>query len=309
VGSVLVDLPEGGRVAIIRLRSLGDCVLTTPALDILKRFRRDLRVAVVVEDRFRAIFENNPDVDEILPPRIAALRRFRPQLCVNFHGGSRSAWITTVSGAGWRAGFGHYRNQFAYNVRIPRAQEILGIERRVHTAEHLASAMFYLGAPIAEVPRAKLKGCGASPSGLPPGFCPAPHVLHPFATNPAKAWPRERFLKLARRLATSGAEVVVIGGAADDFAPFYEFRTLQGAPLLAIKSVLASASLFVGNDSGPAHMAAAFGVPTVVLFGVSDPQIWGPWRAPSEVLTAREGIDTIRTEQVLEAVARLGVAV
>ena len=68
VGSVLESLPREGRAAIVRLRSLGDCVLTTPALEILKRARPDLRLAVMVEDRFRDIFEGNPDVDEILPP-------------------------------------------------------------------------------------------------------------------------------------------------------------------------------------------------------------------------------------------------
>ena len=66
--SVLECLPRGSRVAILRLRSLGDCVLTTPALDILKRFRPDLRLAIVVEDRFREIFEGNPDLDEIHAP-------------------------------------------------------------------------------------------------------------------------------------------------------------------------------------------------------------------------------------------------
>jgi heptosyltransferase-3 len=43
-----------------------------------------------------------------------------------------------------------------YNVRIPRAQDILGVDRHVHTAEHLASAMFYLGVPRCEIPRARL---------------------------------------------------------------------------------------------------------------------------------------------------------
>ena len=66
--SVLECLPRGSRVAILRLRSLGDCVLTTPALDILKRFRPDLRIAVFVENRFREIFEGNPDLAEILLP-------------------------------------------------------------------------------------------------------------------------------------------------------------------------------------------------------------------------------------------------
>ena len=72
--------------------------------------------------------------------------------------------------------------------------------------------------------------------------------------------------------------------------PFREFRTIAGAPLAEIKRLLASASLFAGNDSGPAHMAAAFGLPVVVIFGASDPAIWGPWRTASEVVTSPAGI-------------------
>src|SRR5581483_5855311 len=86
VERILASLPPDGRVAVVRLRSLGDCVLTTPALDILKRFRADLRVAVVVEDRFRAVFAGSPDIEAILPPSLPQLRRWRPTLCLNFHG-------------------------------------------------------------------------------------------------------------------------------------------------------------------------------------------------------------------------------
>jgi heptosyltransferase III len=300
VERVLEALPRGGRVAIIRLRSLGDCVLTTPALSILKDFRCDLSVAVVVEGRFREIFEGSPDIHAILPASLAALRRFRPQLCLNFHGGPRSAWLTALSGARWRAGFGHFRQQFAYNIRIPRAQEVLSITRKVHTAEHLASAMFYLGAPIAEIPRARL----IAPSfDLQGGVA----VIHPFAANATKAWPVQNFLEVAHRLEASGNQIAVIGGRGDDFSLLRAFRTLQGAPLAEIKSLLAGASIFLGNDSGPAHMAAASGVPSVVLFGTSDPEIWGPWRATSEMLFAPEGIHTIPVSRVVEALARLRV--
>jgi hypothetical protein len=66
---------------------------------------------------------------------------------------------------------------------------------------------------------------------------------------------------------------VFVGGPEDDLTPFRQYRTLQSS-LSDLKSVLATASLFVGNDSGPAHMAAAFGVPSVVLFGPSDSAIW-----------------------------------
>src|ERR1700739_789021 len=105
--SVLECLPPGSRVAILRLRSLGDCVLTTPALDILHRARPDLRLNVMVEDRFREIFDG---IVPTIPPDLTALRRLRPHLCLNFHGGTRTAWLTALSGARFRAGFGHFRH-------------------------------------------------------------------------------------------------------------------------------------------------------------------------------------------------------
>src|SRR5712671_184301 len=184
--TVLERLPDHARIAVIRLRSLGDCVLTTPALDILKQSRPDLRVAVVVEDRFAPVFEGNDSVAALLPPSIAALREWRPQLCLNLHGGSRSAALTAASGAQFRAGFAHFRFAQTYNVRIPRAQEILGVDRVVHTAEHLASAMFFLGARPIEIPRARLhavRRSGAKPYA----------VIHPIASSPNKTWQADRF--------------------------------------------------------------------------------------------------------------------
>jgi ADP-heptose:LPS heptosyltransferase len=286
-------------VAVIRLRSLGDCVLTTPALAILRRFRPDLRVSIVVEPRFRAIFEGNPDIDEIVEPTLSALRRARPDLCLNLHGGRRSAWLTWLSGARFRAGFGHYRHGFVYNVRIPRAQEILNVDRTVHTAEHLASAMFFLGVPVTEIPRARL---------VPGGKTSSRAVIHPVAATLEKTWRAEGFVEVARRLQAARADVLFIGAREDDLSPFQEFPRLAGAPLSEIKDLLASAAIFVGNDSGPAHMAAAFGVPSVVLFGASNPAIWGPWRTSSEVVTAAGGIASITLDQVLTAMARLRVA-
>jgi ADP-heptose:LPS heptosyltransferase len=302
VGSVLECLPRASRIAVVRLRSLGDCVLTTPALDILKRSRPDLHLAVVVEDRFRALFEDNPDLDEILPPRLGALRRWRPRLVVNLHGGSRSAWMTALSGAPHRAGFAHFRHQWAYNAHIPRAQEILGMERTVHTAEHLASAMFWLGAAQCEIPRAKLRAARGASVSHPPRA-----VIHAVAATPAKTWRAEGFLAVAQRVCEMGMEPVFVGAMADDLSPFAAYRTLQGAPLAQIKALLAGAAFFVGNDSGPAHMAAAFGLPVVAIFGESNPAIWGPWRTSSEVVTAPGGIAQVRTEQVLDALARLRV--
>ena len=76
---ILASLPPDGRVAVVRLRSLGDCVLTTPALDILKRFRPDLRIAVVVEDRYSAVFR---------------LERVRPAVVADMVGECQVRWPT-----------------------------------------------------------------------------------------------------------------------------------------------------------------------------------------------------------------------
>lgn len=286
---------------LIRLRSLGDCVLTTPALALLKGFRPDLRVAVVVEERFRAVFEGSGDVDELLEPSTVRAARWGARLCLDLHGGNRAAWLTLASGARLRAGFAHARWAWAYGIRIPRAQAILGVERVVHTAEHLASAMFYLGVPRSEIPRAKLaaRPCRAA----------APYaVVHPVASAPEKTWPAAHFLVVAELLArTWGIEPVFLGAAGDDLSAFARFRTLCGRPLGEVKDLIAGAALFLGNDSGPAHMAAAFGVPAVVVFGPSDPRIWGPWRAPGEVLVGRPEIGRVRPDQVLAALERLRV--
>src|SRR5579862_517154 len=282
--SLLDRLPPGSRIAVIRLRSLGDCVLTTPALALLKQYRPDLKITVIAEPRFAAVFEGNPDVDAIASGSVSA------DLALNLHGGTRSMLLTLRSGL--RAGFGHHRYSFIYSHKIPRAQEILGIERRVHTAEHLASAMFWLGVPQSDIPRAKL--FADSPE---PGPCA---VIHPFASAADKTWPAERFVEVARKLQNP----VILAGPGDDASAFREFRVWNNEPLARVKNLMAGASLFVGNDSGPAHIAAAFGVPVVVLFGSSDPVTWAPWRTESQVLT---GLGNISVEDVLFAVDALKV--
>jgi ADP-heptose:LPS heptosyltransferase len=299
-------LPSGARVGIVRLRSMGDCILTTPAIEILKRTRPDLEIAIVVEDRFRAIFEGNPSLDSILDPTIAAIRWWRPQLCLNLHGGRTSMLLTLASGAERRAGFAHHRGAFVYHLRIPRAQQILGDERPVHTAEHLASAMFYLGCPVQEIPRACLFTTGQStPASVPYA------VVHPTAAAEYKTWPAERFVAVAEHLRESARLVpVFIGAASDDMMPFRAFRTVTGAPLDEVKALIAGASLYIGNDSGPAHIAAAFDIPLVVLYGrVEHQTTWAPWRATSAAtLVDKRGIAAIAIGDAIAAIDRLLIA-
>jgi len=298
--SLLPSLPPGARVLFIRLRSIGDIVLLTPALHILRDWRADLRVSVLVERRFRELLEGNPDVDEILATddgaaarlrTVAGLRRRRFALCLNLHGGPTSTQLAWLSGARTKAGFEHFRSRRFYDFLIPDARTILG-QPAVHTAEHQASALFWLGLPRREIPRARLFVSPQNEAGwqetraklgVPPGRGYA--LIHPTALYATKQWAPANFAKLGEYLEREAGilpiyscgpgESAVLDAVRD--AAGFEIRRLESAGLGEFAAALAGARLFAGNDSGPAHMAAALGRPTVVIFGSSSSKIWGPW--------------------------------
>ena len=74
---------------------------------------------MVVEDRFADVFADNSDIAEVLNPSARALRAFAPDLCLNLHGGTRSARLTLLSGARLRAGFDIFKPGWIYNTPIP----------------------------------------------------------------------------------------------------------------------------------------------------------------------------------------------
>ena len=209
--TVLEQLPKGSRVAIIRLRSLGDCVLTTPALACSKRSRPDLDIAVVgrralpASIREQSLYQPDPSA------QLARSAQIQPELCINLHGGPRSQWMTALSGARWRAGFAHHSTTLAYNLKIPRAQRILGVNRTVHTAEHLASSLFALGRPAA--------GCSTSVLAREiarPGHATRCCIhLHP----PRKSVDAKRFCEVARYLKLWNIHPVFLAAPQDDITP------------------------------------------------------------------------------------------
>jgi ADP-heptose:LPS heptosyltransferase len=113
-------------------------------------------------------------------------------------------------------------------------------------------------------------------SRLPPRFL----ALHPGSGSTAKNWPADRFAALARGLAPSRPWLLV-SGPADEAATAalgagMEVVLAAGLPPRGLGALLAYAGLFVGNDSGVSHLAAAFGAPTLALFGPTEPSAWAP---------------------------------
>jgi hypothetical protein len=174
----------------------------------------------------------------------------------------------------------------------------------LHAAAPLVSSQTRAALPDLEPgPEAERQAVGIL-ARLPRGFL----ALHPGSGSPRKNWPGDRFAELARRLARDTRWLLVVGPADADAA-----ATLAGAPgavlarelpLRTLAAVLRSAGLFVGNDSGVSHLAAAAGTPTLALYGPTPAAVWSPVGRRVAVLEGRGGDVASLDAGSVEAAAR-----
>ncbi|MBL8172631.1 MAG: glycosyltransferase family 9 protein [Acidobacteria bacterium] len=348
------QLPTDARVLFIRLRNLGEAVLDTANLRALKRFRPDLQITTLVEAIYADLFVADPDMQAIpltraakdkrssLGARLEVIKEIRQQkFCavINLHGGPTSAQLTFASGAKHRVGASHFRNGYAYNLRIPPAEEILG-RAEMHTVEYQFGQFKWLGLPgeeagptqlfVAETHRVsaheKLRAAGIAPEK-------EYAVLAPTNEFYTKRWLPERFAQVAEQLSAQGLQIVLTGAPTEEQrAQLAAVQAATKLPLASLSSlsigelvaVIAGAKLFAGNDSGPAHIAAAVKTPSVVLFGPASSVRWRPWSKQAEVVQnpfacnpcamykceafdEPECIRSITVTQVLDAIARVSV--
>lgn len=322
---LLPELPQGSEVLLIRLRSLGDMVLETPAIAALHAWRPDLKIAVLVEPWCAAVLEGNPDVSRLIYRRefFATARELRAAkfpVVFNQHGGPTSAFLTYASGSPHRVCWKGYQFSFLYDVLVPDKQEFFG-GRPVHTAEHRISQLWWSGLPRGPVPKAKLF---PQPDALAKvaetlharGISGEPYaVLQPGGRMDSMRWPVANFAEIARWLRrTHGVRSVVNLGRRDERLAG-EVRSAFGDHAIVIDSfntreliaLLASARLFFGNDSGPAHIAAALERPCVVIFAATDPVAWHPWQVEHRILQPEAGVNLARNQQPPYAVTTISV--
>lgn len=301
--SVLPNLPPGAEILIIRLRSLGDVVMLTPALASLHAWRPDLHLSVLVEPAFAAVLEGNPAVSEILLFRdfissVRELRRRKFPITFNQHGGPTSAFLTAAIGSPLRICWSHCRYGFLYNARVPDTGG-LDARRKFHTVEHRMMQFYWTGLPPGHIPPAQVFPQADALASIEQKLAEkniavgSPYVvIHPGAAYFTKRWSLAGFGDIVRWLRERHglAPVIVLGPSdraitRDVGAQLGEIAVLFDAlTLRELIPLVARARLFLGNDSGPAHLATAAGRPVVVIFGSSDSVTWHPWQVPNRVV-------------------------
>jgi ADP-heptose:LPS heptosyltransferase len=136
---------------------------------------------------------------------------------------------------------------------------------------------------------------------LPPRFL----AVHPGSGSPGKNWPLDRFAAAAGRLAGEEPWLLVQGPAEESLVAPAQALVAREWPLRVLGAALARAGLFIGNDSGVTHLAAAAGAPTLALFGPTDPGLWAPLGPRVTILPAAAGRIALTVDEVVEAGARL----
>ena len=285
-------VPDVRRLAVLRANGLGDYVVAEPALAALRSAYPDAEITLLGAAHHAALLAGRPaPVDRVLPVplvpgvRVASAEPDAPapevevwcaeqrahgyDLAVQLHGGGRHSNPLLLR-LGARVSVG------PATPDSPKPDRWVPYTRYQHDTVRWLEVAAAAGAvgtrlePRLAVTRADL---AASEAVLAPSAAPLV-VVHPGASDARRCYPEDRLGRVARALADRGARVVVVGGAAEgervravaDAAGPAARMVVGGLDLAGLVGTLARASLVLGNDSGPRHLAGAVGTPTVAVF-------------------------------------------
>ncbi len=304
-----IQLNKLKKILVIKMRYIGDVVLTTPLLRALKQGIPDVRVDVLVSRNTHQVLENAPFADHVLVfdheaarksvfytlRFMTRIRKERYDAVLDLTNNDRTALFTALSGAGLRTGYPEgpdIRTRLAYNRIIPSQ---LGT---VHTVDHHLKIAATLGLPSAgfhpeiipssaSVERIRHLLCDRGTGDIP--FV----IIHPGARRWYKSWPPERFSRLADYIAREFPVNIVLSGSPADreTCALIQSRMTARALNLAgdvslsdLPALIREAVCLTGNDSAPIHIGTAVNTPVVALFGPTDPAAWKPRREQDRVL-------------------------
>ena len=241
------------KILLVRLRRIGDIVMTTPAITALKQALPQASLTYVVEEPYVRLIEGNPDIAKTIriPPHqhvasfldlVRRLRRERFDIAVDFHGGPRASRITWLSGARLKVGYELKHKGLMYDIRVPRSRD----SPPVHSVENHLNLVRAAGVDIQE-PWPRLRLPPARPEetqrieelwaghGLTGNKAV---VVHVGAGNPFRDWGAPNLTDLALRLAALPDVRVALVGSAEDRPRAGEIRAKSGNAVVSLAGEL-----------------------------------------------------------------------
>jgi len=306
------------KILIIKLRAIGDVVMSTAVLDGIRAAYPKARIDFLTETESKDIVFGNPILNQVIVydrkriaksfflkrmienlRLIARIRNQRYDFIFDFFGNPRSAWITFLSGAKTRVGYNYRLRKFAYNVVVrSRANE-------VHEVDWHLDALKALDIPVEEKNLYVAVGEGsknlAESFWQEAGLVGYPVIAINFSGGwPTKKWPLDRFAHLIDLLSANyPAKIIILWGPGEK-EEAEKLQRLTTSPtalipqttLKQLAAILAKTDLMVTTDSGPMHIAAAMGTPCVAIFGPTNSRLQGPY-GEGHVIVRNEALDCL----------------
>lgn len=281
---------------IVHQGALGDFLLCHPVFDGLGRLLAPAQFDFLTRDEHFRLIASRPFAGRNCASRIHELAPFHhedlwrtaevPQTL------RETAGVFLFGQAGSRVAAGRLKARLGPKVHWVRSfpEPSAPGAPEVHITDFLRMQLAELGFPLPELlpevtpPEAESQAVRAWLADRSGETGATPVVLHPGSGGKGKIWPLRNWAGLVRWVQEeTGASVVIPAGPAEEaLGDFLKAMEREGAilfenePLLRLAALLETAQLYVGNDSGVSHLAAAVGAPSVVLFGPTSPAVWAP---------------------------------
>ena len=323
------------KILIIRFGRLGDVVLMVPALRAIRKHWPDAKIDVLVDHRYESVLKMCSAVSEVLPVnriqmrdgakiraivdilRLAEIiRRRKYDLVVDFHSFRETNLLTWHSRARWRLGLKRVHSpyfSFCFNLGPVHEDDNL----------HVSSVFLSLLAPlgIKGDPSQCLLDLSRMDTGKAQDFMRAHHIpndallvgLNVGAGSQSRTWPKEKFAHLAKKILDShGGYILLFSGPQEDEISSQIAQMIgsdhvvlaMNFPLPMLAVMFSRCTILVSNDTGPMHIGAAVGVPTLGLFSIARPEHYRPLGELSDYAKA-SSIEALEVEEVYERFVRI----
>lgn len=298
-------LPQATRILVIRYRFIGDTILTVPFLRNLRRAYPQAKIDVLVGPQSGEVLTGCPYVNELIPfdttrfhkydsgpgkkknfwAYVFQLRKNRYDMVFVLKRSWSSALLALFTGARHRIGYASHGRKFLLTQAVPFRTDM-------HEVDSTLTVLKAAGIPIVDkyleawiTNREKEEVATFIPSAT---INKKKVLIHAAAAHPDKIYPLSSWVKIVARLNQEYGFIPFFTGAEQDFALYEELQKLSGvvgvnlAGKLTLRQSMAiysTLNLAICVDSGPAHLAAAAGIPVLSIFGPTDPVRWAPYSA------------------------------